>query len=77
LREALETLDCTREELLLRFLGLRDSEEELSTSKSPQEKIVDLFSPRQSIASRDITPRCFPSNQHSHQHSLSNKNNDV
>jgi hypothetical protein len=46
LREALETLDCTREKLPLRFLGLRDSEEELSTSKSPQEKIVDLFNPQ-------------------------------
>jgi hypothetical protein len=56
LREALGTLDCTREELPLRFLGLRDSEEEVPTSKSPQEKIVDLFNPLQFIASRDITP---------------------
>ncbi|KAG0629975.1 hypothetical protein M758_1G143900 [Ceratodon purpureus] len=61
LREALGTLDYTREGLQLRFLGLRDSEEELPTSGSPQEKIIDLFNPIPFLVSRDFAPGCYPS----------------
>lgn len=59
LGEALGTLDCTREGLPLRFLGLRDGAEELPTPASPQQKIVNLFNPLQFLNCRDFAPGCY------------------